>query len=306
MKKMIRKLICIMMMLAMLTASAALADGFTLTAPLGAPAVAVATLAEKDPDNYQFIAADTIAAEFARKEADFIIAPVNAGAKLFKAGKSTYRLAAVITWGNLVFASQKEGFTLADMNGAAVTLFGEDTINASVALFILEQEGIVPSEISYLADASQTQQLVLTNADAIVMTAEPAVTAAKMKKPEIASYLLTEELKAISGYEGFAQAGIFVKEETLTDHPAEVAEYLSKVQEAADTVKTNPDAAAMAAVALELLPNEKVALAAIPNCGIHYVSAAEAREMLEYTANIDLSQFGGELPADDFYYGAKE
>ncbi len=304
MKKTISKLISILMVLLMLTASAALGEGLTLSAPLGAPSIAVATMAEKDPENFSLIAADTIAAEFARKEADFIIAPVNAGAKLFKAGKSTYRLAAMITWGNLVFASQRDGFTLEDMNGATVTLFGEETINASVALFVMDQLGIVPAEISYLADASQTQQLLLTDPDAIVMTAEPAVTAAQMKKPEITSYLLTDELKKISGYEGFAQAGLFVREETISDHGDEVAVYLEQIQAAA-AVDTNLEDIVRAAVALEILPNEKVATAAIPRCGIRYVSAAEAREMVEYTANIDLSQFGGEMPADDFYYDAK-
>ena len=62
---------------------------------------------------------------------------------------------------------------------------------------------------------------------------------------------------------------------------------------------------AEAAAALELLPSAKVAQLAIPGCAIRYLSAAEAREQVENTANIDLTQFGGELPADDFYYGAQ-
>ena len=81
-----------------------------VSAPNGAPALAVATLAAEDPDSYTFVAADTIAAEFANKTADFIIAPINAGAKLYKAGKSDYKLAAVVTWGNLYIASQKAEF----------------------------------------------------------------------------------------------------------------------------------------------------------------------------------------------------
>ena len=64
-------------------------------------------------------------------------------------------------------------------------------------------------------------------------------------------------------------------------------------------------AVAEAAVKLEILPNAKVAEAAIPGCSIRYVPAADARENLEKTAAIDLSQFGGELPADGFYYTAE-
>ena len=57
------------------------------------------------------------------------------------------------------------------------------------------------------------------------------------------------------------------------------------------------------AVLLRVEP--KVAAAAIPNCGIRYTSAADAKELVEFTANIDLSQFGGAVPADDFYYAEK-
>ena len=53
---------------------------------------------------------------------------------------------------------------------------------------------------------------------------------------------------------------------------------------------------------MEILLNEKVAAAAIPNCGIRYTAAADAKELVEFTANIDLTQFGGAVPADEFYY----
>ena len=303
MKKLVALMICVVMFAGMM--SFATGEELTLTAPSGAPAIAVATLAKEDPDHFTFVAADTIAAAFASADSDFIIAPINAGAKLYKAGKSTYKLAAVVTWGNLVFASQKENFTLADMNGATITLFGENTINASVALYILEQEGIVPAAVEYLAGAANTQQLLMTDAEAIVMTAEPAVTAVKLKNGAITSYALTDELTKISGYDGFAQAGLFVRAETLEAYPEEVKAYLQKIQEAADATVTDIEAVAQAAVELEILPNEKVAVLAIPGCSIRYAAATEAREMIEYTANIDLTQFGGSVPADDFYYGAE-
>jgi hypothetical protein len=68
---------------------------------------------------------------------------------------------------------------------------------------------------------------------------------------------------------------------------------------------TDVEAVANAAVALEILPNVKVATKAIPGCAVRFVNAADAREQIEFTANIDLSQFGGALPADDFYYVAE-
>ncbi len=303
-----KKFLSMLLMSALLLTCTACGESYTITAsaPSGAPALALATLAVNDPENYTFVAAETISAEFASAKADFIIAPVNAGAKLYKMGKSTYKLAAVVSWGNLFIASQKEGFTLEDLNGATITLFGENTINAAVVNYALEKNGIVPGEIVYLAGAAQTQSLLLTDENAIVVTADPAITAAKMKNQKITAYAVNDLYKAATGYEGFTQAALFVKAETLENHPDAVKAYLAQVEESCRKAADDVAAVADAAVALEILPNVKVATNAIPGCAIRYLSAAQAREQIEATANIDLTQFGGALPADDFYYVTEE
>lgn len=297
-----KKFLSLLLAAMMLLSCAAMAEGFTASAPSGAPALALATLAVENPDNYTFVAAETISAEFANATADFIVAPLNAGAKLYKMGKSTYKLAAVVSWGNLFIASQKEGFTLEDINGATITIFGENTINASVVKYALEANGLTPASIEYLASAANTQTLLLSDAEAIVVTAEPALTAAKIKNDKITSYAVNDLYKAATGYDGYTQAALFVKAETAESQPEAVAEYLRQVE--ASCAKCSEDVAAVAdaAVTLTILPNAKVANNAIPGCAIRYLSAAEAREQVELTANIDLTQFGGELPADDFYY----
>ena len=302
-----KKFLSLILVALLSLACAACAEEYTVTAsaPSGAPALALATLAVENPENYTFVAAETISAEFANANSDFIIAPVNAGAKLYKMGKSTYKLAGVVCWGNLFIASQKADFTLEDLNGATVTLFGENTINASVVKYALEQNGIVPASIEYLGSAANTQSLLLSDAEAIVVTAEPALTAAKMKNAGITAYAVNDLFLAATGYEGYTQAALFVKAETIENHPEAVKAFIEAVAASCEQATTDVEAVAAAAVALEILPNEKVALNAIPGCSIRFVSALEAREQLEATVNIDLSQFGGELPADDFYYVAE-
>lgn len=306
MKKFLSLILAAMLLLSCAAfAETAEAPVMKVSAPAGAPGLALATLAVLAPENYTFVAAETISAEFAANNADFIIAPVNAGAKLFKMGKSTYQLAAVVCWGNLFIASQKEGFTLEDINGATITLFGESTINASVARYALEQNGLAPASIEYLASAANTQSLLLSDPEAIVVTAEPALTAAKMKNDKITAYSVNELYKAATGYEGYTQAGLFVKAETVANQPEAVEVFLAQVEESCAANTTDVAAVAEAAVTLELLPNVKVATSAIPGCAIRFMRATEAREQIELTANVDLTQFGGELPADAFYYGAE-
>lgn len=298
-----KKLISVILALVLMLGCAAAESGaMKLTAPAGAPALAVATLAAENPENYTFVAADTIGAEFAKNETDFIIAPINAGAKLFKAGKSTYRLAAVVTWGNLYIASQKADFTLESLNGAQVTLFGENTINASVVLAVLEAKGIQPAAVSYLSGAAETQAELLSNPEAIVVTADPAVTAAKIKNENVKTISVQELLKEAFGTDGYAQAGLFVRADTLAADETGVKAFLDAVKDAADKAETDVKTMAEAAVKLEILPNAKVAEAAIPGCSIRFTPAAEAREAIEKTAAFDLSQYGGEVPADEFYY----
>lgn len=294
-KRMISLLLTIA--LALCLGSAPAEGSWTLTCPNGAPALSVAVIAAERPDDFTFIAADTIPAAFASAEADFIIAPVNAGAKLFKAGKSTYRLAAVVTWGNLVIASQRENFTLDDLKENKLTLFGADTINASVALYALKQFGIEPELADPLAGAAETKTLLETDPEAIVLTAEPMFTAAKAANDKITGYPVNDLLD-----NGYAQAGLFVRAETLEKDPALVNAVLAEIQASCDLCAGDPDRVAAALGQLEM----KFPKAAIPGCAISYVGAAQAKRLVEVTVEIDPAQFGGADPADEFYYNAEE
>ena len=303
MKKLLAVIFSVMMIV---TAAYAGAEDYVIVAPNGAPAIAVAGVWAENEDSVKTINADTIAEAFGSNQADFIIAPINAGAKLFKAGKSTYRLAAVITWGNLVFASKTEGFTAEMINGSKLVLFGENTINASIALYVLQQKGIVPESVEYLAGAAETQALLLNGEEGtIVMTAEPAVTAAKMKDDSIVSIPLNDMYKEVNGFDGFAQAGLFVREDTLTENPVLVSEALETIRSSVEMCEKDPETVARNVVAMEILPKEPVALKALPGCSIRWMNAADARDQIEMTASIDLKQYGGELPADDFYFSAE-
>ena len=295
-----------------LTAAQAAADEFLIVVPNGAPAIAVAGVYADLPESVRVIgAADQIAESFGSGEADFIIAPINVGAKLFKAGKSTYRLAAVVTWGNLVFASRVEGFTPDMIEGRRLVLFGENTQNASIALYLLKKKDITAGEIDYRIGAADTQALLMNDeeAESVVMTAEPAVTAAKIqaknKGMNIVSWPLNDLYKEVTGYEGFPQAGVFVREKTVQDNPEQILLGLKKIRESAELCETDPETVAKTVVEMEIIKAEPVALKGLQGCGIRFVNALEAKEQIEFVAQIDLSQFGGEIPSDDFYYAAK-
>lgn len=277
----------------------------TLSAPKGAPAIAVASLAKVKEENYNFVAATNISSELAKATAtsDFVIAPINAGAKLYKLGKSEYKLAAVVTWGNLYFASQKANFSLNDINGNKITLFGQNSINASIANYVLAQKGITPSSVEYVAEAADTQTLLASDANAIVLCAEPAISAAKLKKPNITSISVQALYKELTGNDGFTQAGLFVSPKAISEKKKDVVDrYILEVAESIVKCSSSLDEVAQICVDLKLLPNLNVAKSAIPLCSVRFMKAIDAKTQIETTANIDLSQFGGALPVEEFYY----
>ncbi len=283
----------------------------TVVAPQGAPAVAVANVAVDDKDNYSFINANNIAEQFTANDKDIIIAPVNTGASLYASEekKSTYKLGAVVTWGNLYFATRRTDITtINDLANKTVTLFGEKTINSSLAKYVLNQKNI-SIDASYVNSAEDTKTLLTSDANAIVMTAEPALTAVsnqlKQQNVTVTSFAISDLYKEVSENSEYTQAALFIKADTIENHKKKLDEFLTKVKESCDLVASDVEKTANNVIALgntglpSALPVLKVAL---PKCNIKYVSAVDAKSALEKTAAIDIAKFGGALPADDFYY----
>ena len=294
-----------------LLAACSKTDDYTITvvAPQGAPAVAVANEAVNAKDNYSFINANNINEQFTSNEKDIIVAPINAGASLFKAGTSTYKLGAVVTWGNLYFATQRTDIkSIDDLAGKKVTLFGEKTINSSLARYVLNQKNIEVT-YEYKGSAEDTKTLLTDNQEAIVMTAEPALTAVttQLKKANktVTAFAISGLYKEVSGNNEFTQAGLFIKAETIEKHKAVLDAFLDKIKASCDAVTSNLDTTVSNIIALGNtgLPSAEAVLKnALPKCNIKYVSAKDAKVALEKTVSIDSQKFGGTNPSDDFYY----
>ena len=290
-------------------------EKLSLVAPQGAPAVAVADLAANSDNNISFIDAGIIGEQFTANEYDFIIAPINAGAKLYNKGKSDYKIVAVVTWGNLFIATQRSDIqTVADLEGKTVTIFGEATINGTIEKYVLDDYNVT---YNTLGTAQLTQSLLTDDANAIVVTAEPALTAAKTKLSKqgktVTSFSVKELFEAKSNGLKYTQAGLFVKGDTLKNKKEDVDNFIEKIKESCDKVKTDLDSVCDSIIALENtgLPNQKpIILSAIPNCNIEFKYAIDVKEDIEAIATLDIERindptkdnFGGILPDDDFYY----
>ena len=281
-------------------------DNYKLSvlAPGGAPAIAAAELATTYKDDYTFtlgVEASVLQTEFVNKTNDVIIAPINLGANMYSKNQN-YVLASVLTWGNLFFASGKANFTLADMNGADVIFFGQNTVNDVVVKYVLEQNNIVPANITYLGDTGLTRDQLVASDDVIVLIAEPALSVAKAKKANITSISVQDLYQEASGNNKFPQAGCFVKQDTIKEHKAVVDSFLERLETSAGLCATQTEVVAGYAEAFALGGTKPILTKAIPNCNINYVKASNAKAAIEFAVSIKPALFGGAVPANEFYY----
>lgn len=275
-----------------------------VSAPGGAPAIAISELATTYQNDYEIdfgLGADALQPLFVNKSKDVIIAPINLGAKLYTKN-AEYKLAAVLTWGNLFFASQKEDFTLSSMNDSDVFFFGEGTVNDVVVKYVLKEKNIVPKSITYLASTAATQEKLLTNSDSIVLIAEPSLSVAKTNNAGIKSISVQELYKEVSGNNEFPQAGCFVSTKTINEHKGVVNEFLKRLEVSASKCATDTETVAGYAEALELGGKKAILTKAIPNCNINFVKAKNAKAQLEFAVSINSALFGGSNPVEEFYY----
>lgn len=186
--------------------------------PTGAPALSLmGYLSDNEDANVTLVTgSETLGAELVKpdSEYDVILAPVNLGTKMIQAGKSEYRLAAIITWGNLYVVGTSQDALTTEGNFAT---FGEGSVVDFVLKQAINMDELVPS-VSYYSSAVDVQGAFLAGNANVGMLAEPAVTATikKAKEQNIELQVLLDlqaeyQTKTGSEIAGFPQAAIFVK-----------------------------------------------------------------------------------------------
>lgn len=185
-------------------------------APYGAPALSLVKQASLDENEIDFVkGSEILSAELVKSDSeyDIIYAPVNLGCKMIQAGKSTYKLKAIITWGNLyVVGSSKDAL----VKSKTFTSFGEGSVVDYVLKNAIDLENY---EVQYFSSAEDVQAQLLAQKTTLAMLAEPAVTATiqKAKQQNIHLQILVDlqdeyQKSMNTELKGFPQAAIFVKE----------------------------------------------------------------------------------------------
>ena len=225
MKKILSLLLCLTTAFCALTAvsckkSAKTDEKLTVYAPDGAPVMALAKMMKTDSAyEYSIISAADVAATFTKAEADFIIAPTNAGMNMsIKGGK--YKIAATTSWGNLYLVgtqgtiyseSQSAEEFLNQFANETVYSIGQNAVpDLSFKRLLSEYELLDKVQIS-ASDASNITAGLVAGDISYAILGEPAVTATLTKSQNVKILCsVSEVFKAVMGTD-YPQASLFVK-----------------------------------------------------------------------------------------------
>jgi ABC-type nitrate/sulfonate/bicarbonate transport system substrate-binding protein len=283
---------------------------YSFLAPTGTPSLALATVFDNNPQvKYEIVAgANPLVAALTSGSHDFIVAPVNVGAKLF-ASNQKYKLVKTIVWGNFYIASLTEIKSVNDLEGKTITAFSQNSSPDIMLKAVLDAYGLTDKVIIEYVDAVTTANSMMMAGQAeIIISAEPSISVLKNKKT-VYTIDLQAEWNKLSGGSSFPQAGLFVNSELLTEDKKEnTMAFIKKVLEKIEDYK-KPSVLAASAVKIDT-SFETVGAAnlekAIPNCWISLKEKTEEQQAIKYYAEKLIAlglgaQIGGAVPSEAFY-----
>ena len=222
--------------------------------PDGTPALALANVMdqgfqyEEINANFHIVQASEIAARVSQDSCDMAIMPTTSAANLFTSGVEL-KLASVNVFGNLYITGTHEVESLEELKGKRILTTGATTLQ--MVEYILKNNQIPYEEagaaiegkvaLTVLNDASEIipllKQAVMKKTELYGVLGEPQVTKAQSVISELKIAVdLQKEYKTITGFDGYPQACLIVKNKLLQQNKAWVEKFLSTIE---DYLKNN-------------------------------------------------------------------
>ena len=332
-----KKFLALLLVVAILSGIAMLAacnkdeEGYTLVAPDGAPALAIACLSDEVTTsdtiyriNRKIVASSAIQTQ--ALESDLAIVPANLAAKIFNGG-SDIKILAVVTNGNLFVESSLES-SVSDVDGLVGKLvysIGQNSVPDMIFKTLLKnknmtfkvgekaEDGVVT--IKYVASGSEVNSKLLLakqqGQEEYGVLAEPDVQTGKNAGLyEVFDLQNLWSLSSQDEHTGYAQAVLIAKSSVCEDAKF-VDKLLKEFTKNSTNLASNSENAEknIKAIYPQTSLQNNLNADVIKRCNINTISMADGRDYYEKTLkavmDINANLIGGKLPSDDFYFIGK-
>lgn len=264
-------------------------------------------------NNYHFeiaAAVDEVTPKLIQGQADIAAVPANLASVLYNNTDGGVRVLAINTLGVIYIVESGDTVTdISDLKGKTIYASGKGATPEYALNYVLSQNGINPEadvDIEWKSEHTECLAALMAEENAIAMLPQPFVTTAQTKSEKIRVALdLTEEWDKLGTDSSFLTGVVVARQAFVDANPAAVESFMKHYEESVSYVNTNVEDAAALIEKYDIVP-AAVAVKAVPNCNITFITGDEMKKKLSGYLAVLLEQnpksVGGALPADDFYY----
>ncbi len=270
-------------------------------------------------NNYTFTIAgspDEVSASIAKGETDIAAIPANLAAVLYNKTGGKIVVLGVNTLGVLYICGVDSSVDdIADLEGRTIYASGKGATPEFVLTHLLESAGI-SANIEWKSEHAECVAAIVNDNSAVAMLPQPFASAANIKNPAIVELIdlntawesLQDKNAEVSAKSALVTGVTVARKEFADEHPEAIADFLKHYADSVAMANTETVRVAKIVAEYGIFP-ENVAQIAIPKCRIVLITGSEMKSMLEGYLNVLHGQnpkaIGGELPRDEFYYGAE-
>lgn len=266
-------------------------------------------------NDYEFTLAgspDEIVGSIIQGEFDIAAVPTNLAATLYNKTQGKVQLLALNTLGVLYVVEAGDTIrSIGDLAGKTVYSTGKGSTPEFALNYVLAENGLADQvAVEYKTEHAELAALLSQGQADVALLPQPFVTTALMQNDQLRVALdLTQEWDKVSkGAGGLTMGCVIAQRSFLEENADAAAAFLAEYKASVDFVTDpqNLDTAAALVVKAGILPKEPVAKAALPQCGITFLSGEEMKKtasgFLAVLYAADPKSVGGALPDEGLYY----
>lgn len=268
------------------------------------------------PYNFEIVSgADVVAPAIISKSTDIAAVPTNLAAVLYAKTNGEIQILAANTLGVLYLIENGETINnVSDLKGKTVYCCQQGANPEFITSYLLKESGLevgkdVMLDFTYNSPDELATAIATGTVDLAVLP-EPKVTATLAQNENLRRAINFSDLWTdINNGLPLIQGCIIARKSFVEEHPAEVALFLEEYKASIEFVNNNSTEASEMIAAAGIIPKAPLALKAIPNCNIAFISGKELIEPMTGFFNVlfeaNPASVGGALPSNEIFYTNK-
>lgn len=285
--------------------------------PDGLPSIALSKLAFKNKNikdgynvNYNIEKTpDNLSTTVMKGKADIAVVPSNMAAIAYNKTKN-YEIAGTTGLGSFYLVSNDDIGGFKDLKGKEVVNTGKGLTPDITNKFIIKSNGLNEKDINftYVNSANELVPMIASKKANTAIVPEPALTALKIKNPEIKVVKsLNEEYKEITKSDyGYPQATIIVKSDFAKNNKEFINLFLEEVKESIIFVNSNPDKAGEYCEKIGVGTKKEIINKSLENANLQFIGVEESikdyKDYYKILSEYDIKSIGGKIPDEKVFY----